>query len=141
MPAGGEYSGPGIENGWFDPASAGVGTHTITYTYTDPNSCENFATETILVDPCTGINEFSDFTGMNIYPNPSSGMITIDLAQNKGDVEVFVMNTLNEVVYTESTFIMAGKILKIDLSDLVKGIYFVKLRIEDKEKTVKIILQ
>ncbi len=141
MPAGGEYSGPGIENGWFDPASAGVGTHTITYTYTDLNSCENFATETILVDPCTGINEFSDFTGMNIYPNPSSGMITIGLAQNKGAVEVLVMNTLNEVVYTESTFIMAGKILKIDLSDLVKGIYFIKLRIEDKEKTVKIILQ
>jgi len=37
MPAGGEYSGPGVENGWFDPAVAGVGTHTITYTYTDPD--------------------------------------------------------------------------------------------------------
>ena len=31
--------------------------------------------------------------------------------------------------------------MNIDLSDLVKGIYFIKLRIEDKEKTVKIILQ
>ncbi len=55
MPAGGEYSGPGVENGWFNPASAGVGTHVITYTYSDPNSCENFDTETILVDPCTGV--------------------------------------------------------------------------------------
>ena len=50
MPAGGVYSGPGVENGWFDPETAGSGTHTITYTYSDPNNCENFATQTILVD-------------------------------------------------------------------------------------------
>ena len=141
LPAGGDYSGPGVENGWFDPALAGTGTHTITYNYTDINSCENIATETILVDPCTGIQDISDLSGMKIFPNPTTGMITFGLAQNKGAVDVFVLNTLNEVVFTESTFIMTGKILKIDLSDLVKGIYFIKLRIEDKEKTVKIILQ
>ena len=38
MPAGGTYSGPGVTDGMdgmtysFDPAAAGVGTHTITYT-------------------------------------------------------------------------------------------------------------
>ncbi|MEZ5196601.1 MAG: C25 family cysteine peptidase [Bacteroidales bacterium] len=57
MPVGGEYSGLGVENGWFDPGSAGVGTHTITYTWADGNDCENFAEETIFVDPCTSINE------------------------------------------------------------------------------------
>ena len=76
MPPGGEYSGPGVESGWFDPAIAGVGTHTITYTYTDPNSCENFVSETILVDPCTGFNDISDLSGINLYPNPTTGLIT-----------------------------------------------------------------
>ena len=37
-PAGGTYSGPGVSNGDFDPEAAGAGIHTITYTYTDPNS-------------------------------------------------------------------------------------------------------
>jgi len=33
MPAGGEYSGTGVTDGWFDPAVAGIGTHVISYTY------------------------------------------------------------------------------------------------------------
>nr|NQU91344.1 PKD domain-containing protein [Bacteroidota bacterium] len=49
MPAGGDYSGPGVSNNMFDPAVAGVGIHTITYTYSDNNGCENYAEETIEV--------------------------------------------------------------------------------------------
>lgn len=50
MPEGGTYSGPGVDNGVFDPALAGIGTHTITYTYEDANGCSNFAEETITVN-------------------------------------------------------------------------------------------
>jgi PKD repeat protein len=50
MPEGGAYSGPGVSNGIFDPAMAGAGTHTITYTYEDANGCSNFAEETISVN-------------------------------------------------------------------------------------------
>ncbi|UTW62994.1 T9SS type A sorting domain-containing protein [bacterium SCSIO 12741] len=50
-PAGGTYSGTGVSGGQFNPATAGVGTHTITYTYTDGNSCTNSATQTITVNP------------------------------------------------------------------------------------------
>ncbi len=32
-PTGGEYSGEGVTDGWFIPDAAGIGTHTITYTY------------------------------------------------------------------------------------------------------------
>ncbi|OWY24067.1 hypothetical protein C7N43_05120, partial [Sphingobacteriales bacterium UPWRP_1] len=41
-PAGGTYSGAGVSGGSFNPATAGVGTHTITYTYTNPSTgCTN----------------------------------------------------------------------------------------------------
>lgn len=49
MPAGGTYSGTGVSGGSFDPATAGVGTSNITYTYADGNGCSNSATETITV--------------------------------------------------------------------------------------------
>jgi PKD repeat protein len=140
-PIGGEYSGPGVVNGWFNPASAGVGTHTITYTYSDANNCENYATETILVDPCTGINEMNDLSGIKIYPNPTTGIITIGFDQNIGNVEVTVMNTLNKVVYSKSTETIPGNSLNIDLSNLAKGIYFIKLKSDKIEKTIKVILQ
>lgn len=52
-PAGGTFSGTGITNtvnGTFNPLTAGAGTHTITYTYIDPNTgCGNLATFTIIV--------------------------------------------------------------------------------------------
>ncbi|MGI4875299.1 MAG: CARDB domain-containing protein [Janthinobacterium lividum] len=51
MPAGGAYSGPGVSNGQFNPATAGVGTHTITYTYADANDCANSASQTLTVLP------------------------------------------------------------------------------------------
>ena len=50
-PAGGVYSGVGVSGGNFDPATAGIGTHEITYTYTDANSCPNTCTFDIGVDP------------------------------------------------------------------------------------------
>ncbi|RLD03688.1 MAG: hypothetical protein DRI32_07005, partial [Chloroflexi bacterium] len=50
-PAGGIYSGTGVSGGNFDPASAGVATHTITYTFTDANLCPNSCTFEIDVDP------------------------------------------------------------------------------------------
>ncbi|MGH1437752.1 MAG: beta strand repeat-containing protein, partial [Lewinella sp.] len=52
-PTGGTYSGAGVTddaNGMtysFDPASAGVGTHTLTYTFTDGNGCTNSATDDV----------------------------------------------------------------------------------------------
>ncbi len=38
-PVGGTFSGTGISGNTFDPATAGVGTYTITYDFTDPDGC------------------------------------------------------------------------------------------------------
>lgn len=52
---GGVFTGLGITNNGngtaiFSPASAGVGTHTITYTFTDINSCTNSTSQSVIVD-------------------------------------------------------------------------------------------
>ena len=48
-PSGGIYSGPGVSGGIFNPSTAGAGTHTITYTYTDANGCSAAASSAIIV--------------------------------------------------------------------------------------------
>jgi hypothetical protein len=48
IPSGGVYSGPGVSGNTFDPASVGVGTYTITYSYTS-GSCTNAVTSQITV--------------------------------------------------------------------------------------------
>lgn len=54
-PAGGTYSGVGVTNGTFDPAVAGAGTHTITYSFSDQNGCTNTASQSILVNQAPNV--------------------------------------------------------------------------------------
>jgi large repetitive protein len=49
-PAGGNYSGTGVAANTFDPALAGIGTHVITYTYTDANGCSGTSSANITVN-------------------------------------------------------------------------------------------
>ena len=67
-PSGGTYSGTGVTddgNGMtysFDPAAAGLGNHTVTYTYSDGN-CDDIATVMISVIG----------TGANMWIGPATG--------------------------------------------------------------------
>jgi hypothetical protein len=55
-PSGGVYSGTGVSGGLFDPSTTGAGTFNITYTYTDANSCSNYAQKSILVKPAPTVS-------------------------------------------------------------------------------------
>ena len=48
-PAGGSFAGPGVSGGNFDPAAAGTGVHTITYTVMSPDNIAGSGTFTITV--------------------------------------------------------------------------------------------
>jgi hypothetical protein len=48
-PSGGTYSGTGVSGNHFDPSVAGVGSHVITYTYSDIHGCGDFDTSSIKV--------------------------------------------------------------------------------------------
>ncbi|MBL4656818.1 MAG: SprB repeat-containing protein, partial [Flavobacteriales bacterium] len=50
VPPGGIFSGPGISSTVFDPAIAGVGTHTISYTFTNTSGCISGTSQTVIVN-------------------------------------------------------------------------------------------
>ncbi|MCD4745888.1 MAG: PKD domain-containing protein, partial [Bacteroidales bacterium] len=129
LPVGGTYTGTGVTNGWFDPAVAGIGTHIITYTYIDQYGCENFAEETIYVDGCVGINDISDNTGIEIFPNPNTGSFTLKInLENNDIVNIRIINSLNEIIYEEANIAINDNYSnKIDLSEYAKGIYYLKI--------------
>lgn len=52
-PTGGTYTGAGISNNTFNPASAGLGVKIITYTFTSSAGCTNSDTATITVISCS----------------------------------------------------------------------------------------
>ncbi|HXH98663.1 MAG TPA: PKD domain-containing protein [Sphingobacteriaceae bacterium] len=63
MPGTGTFSGTGITAaGMFDPAKAGIGTHTLTYTYVYDNGCSDFKTQTITVNKTPIVDAGADLT-------------------------------------------------------------------------------
>ncbi len=143
LPEGGTYTGTGVSNGMFNPEVAGAGAHTITYTYEDPNGCENFTTETILVDPCTGIDEQSNNSGIMIFPNPNNGLFTLKLNITSDKfVNLSIYNSLNEIVLVENNIeLVKNYSRKIDLSNLSNGIYYIHIYGDLTDQVKKIIIQ
>ncbi|NJN77656.1 MAG: hypothetical protein HC803_04445 [Saprospiraceae bacterium] len=82
-PLGGTWSGIGITNatlGTFNPALAGVGSHPITYTYTNANNCENSDILYVNVLALPNVNAQGDATYCDVdynillnTPSPTGG--------------------------------------------------------------------
>lgn len=125
-PSGGTYSGPGVSNGSFDPQAAGVGTHTLYYTYAGPGSCTGVDSQQVTVDICIGVTE-TENAEVKIYPNPASSALVIEWGGGK----VSLHNAIGELVVEKSA---AGNREEIDVSNLPEGIYF--LRMEKAGETI-----
>ncbi|MEZ5196600.1 MAG: T9SS type A sorting domain-containing protein [Bacteroidales bacterium] len=85
--------------------------------------------------------KLSNDSEISIYPNPTTGFITVEFDEPMGASEITVVNTLNKIVYTRSLTTTAQKKINIDLSGEAKGIYFIKLKTETKEERRKVILK
>lgn len=85
-PAGGIFKIDGIESTQFNPATLSAGQHTITYTYTDPNTnCTNTTTKTtnIQATPALSFGNLRDSycvagAAFNIQVSPSGGILTVN---------------------------------------------------------------
>jgi len=117
-PAMGTFSGTGVTGTVFTPSSAGVGTHTVTYSYTNASNCTSSASSIAIVSPCTGIEEL-EATRLSIYPNPGTGIFKIHATT---DLRLTVASQTGQVLSTVT--IKAGD-STIDLSGFSAGIYFI----------------
>jgi len=135
IPAGGEYSGTGVTNGWFDPAAAGVGSHDITYTYTDENNCENSAVEPIIVDGCTSINETVAGT-ISIYPNPAKDVVNINSEYRINNIKIF--NFTGQVISDKK---VTNKIIRINTSQFKAGVYLMQIETDKGVTSKRIVIE
>jgi hypothetical protein len=133
-PAGGTYSGPGIVSGTFDPQAAGIGTHTLVYTYAGLGGCAGTASLQVTVDLCLGLVENNSAEEkMNVYPNPCNGQFIISTDEKEFTVTVYDLS--GKKVYSSANE------KSINIISQPKGIYFVQLIAGDKIYSQKIILQ
>ncbi|TND08993.1 MAG: hypothetical protein FD123_1847 [Bacteroidetes bacterium] len=136
-PNGGTFSGAGVTANSFNPPVAGIGSHVITYTYTDVNNCTATATDTITVSACVGVGEISSLVnGVNVFPNPNNGafVLTIDRADFR-ELTIELMSLEGKRVYSFMTENVSGQFVKqIEMSNLANGTYY--LRITTEQETI-----
>lgn len=142
LPAGGTWSGPGVTGNSFNPTTAGTGAHILTYTYTDSNGCTSSSLLTINVNPCTGVSEQLFANGITFYPNPSSGVFTLAVNANVGDLDICIVDAQGRTVYASTeTNVTAGFTKVISLEDVASGFYLMKLSTGSETQYGRVMIQ
>jgi hypothetical protein len=113
-------------------------TVTSTYTVSGTNTlgCTSSATVSQAVSPCTGIsNNQAVSIDVKLFPNPTNGLINLELNTTS---QVSITNALGQVILAQK--VEAGT-HKFNLQNQSKGLYFVKISQNNKQETIKIVVE
>lgn len=143
---------------WMETSvTTGSFTQRVTVTATDSNRTGDVRKDTITVSSpplvpqivavtqdtviAIGINDFSLRQSIGIYPNPSYGIVTIDLNNNYNidEARIQIYDMMGKEVLINSVKISDQR-LRINLSGQATGIYFINLVIGNEKVTKKITL-
>ncbi len=95
----------------------------------DLNNCGPAATDTIEIKDLTHVG-FQDFSSMQlkVYPNPASGLITLEMPFDGVACSVELLSLTGQVVLSRQVY-SSGSVIRetIDVSDLAKGMYMLRI--------------
>ncbi|MDO9184965.1 MAG: T9SS type A sorting domain-containing protein [Bacteroidia bacterium] len=90
-----------------------------------------------LIEVITAINEITEL--FSVFPNPSSGIFTVNLKNKTVEAKISVYDVLGNCVLDE--VFVKNNSLEINLSNQPKGVYFIEIMSEEVQAVKKIVLQ
>jgi M6 family metalloprotease-like protein len=143
---------------WMDvSSSSGFFTQQITITAVDSNKTGNVRSDSIIVSSppmvpqivrvtqdtarAIGIEDFVLEQAIQLFPNPTSGMINISVGTNHdlSQANIKIYDMMGKLI-PSTVNIVSSKNLQIDLSDEASGIYFINIIINNKRISKKVTL-
>jgi parallel beta-helix repeat protein/predicted outer membrane repeat protein len=118
---------------------AGVGTHIYSVTVTDNYGCSGNDNIMVTVKDNTGISVSETNGSIHVYPNPTSGYLSIDLEKITEPLPV-IITTLDGKELFSQVFDMGKRTEIIDLSGYSKGVYVLSFEMNNKTVRKKIVL-
>lgn len=115
-------------------------TVTANYTVTGTSvfGCNATAIVTESVSACIGIEALNNNTSIQVYPNPTNGLLNIELVTDiNNDIHIQITNTLGQSVYAQT--VTSSKTI-INTNDFGKGIYFITITKGNRRTTQKVII-
>lgn len=114
-----------------------VGSISYTVTGTDISGCSNTQVVTQNVDACTGISKNSALSGLNVYPNPTSSVLTVEL-NNSLTKTITVSDLTGRVVMATTN---NNGTIDLNLNELANGVYYVKVSSDNASEVIKVVKQ
>lgn len=137
-PTGGTYAGTGVSAGILDPAVAGVGTHIITYTFTDVNGCSAQANFSISVDACLGLNEVKNFEDLLVYPNPVKNNFIVSVGSGN-DLIIDCINDIQGKSIQFDQVQLGSNMIQVNFSNQLAGVYLISGFINGEKVVIRLI--
>lgn len=110
--------------------------------YLTPAGNSNYSNVVIDWKPsATLITEVDDSNSINVFPNPTSGNISLEIKKSIHSGRVVVENTVGQEIY--QTILIDGftGVLDIDLNSAASGLYFVKIISPNEKYTYKVVVK
>ncbi|MEC9209185.1 MAG: T9SS type A sorting domain-containing protein, partial [Bacteroidota bacterium] len=107
----------------------------------DSNDCVVKEDIWVYVDSCiSGLNE-ELISNINIYPNPSAGLFTVEFKRIKeNNSTIRIVNSIGDMIFLKELKI-GERSKQINLSTFSKGVYFIELQTDDGVSNKKLILR
>jgi hypothetical protein len=128
-PAGGYYSGSGVNQGLFWEDSAHLGMNIITYHYQE-RACTGEASDTVWMYYCSNIEEASLASVIELYPNPAENEVYIDFkGLRAGALNIKLYNDLGQIVFDQMYNLEDTEESRIalDIWKYASGVYFANI--------------
>ena len=122
---------------WNDPNNSttatvnGLSAGTYTVVVTDAFGCED------MIDVIVGLGvntiEVDEIQNVNLYPNPTADMATLDMTFSKSvDVHIHIINTVGQILFETSAVNTTEEKIELDLNDYPSGMYFIRIQADNQ---------
>ena len=125
------------ENGATTSEVTGLSAGSYSVTVTNRFGCSS--TTEVTVGTIINTNEIDELKRVNLYPNPTSDWVTLEMSFSKSvDVEIQVTNLVGQLLYTTNLKNATQEKVELDLEKFPAGMYFVRMKVDTQSSVLKL---
>ncbi len=92
--------------------------------------------------PATALSSLDNKATLNVFPNPTSGLLNIDLKlTTESNVDILIFNALGQMMSVVNDHDVLNANYKLNMTDLSKGVYTIQVVADNVSISKKVILK